>query len=51
MFEVLLWSVAALIALALFLAWDWSRDILHPLFFLGADVRVPVLLDANEAAP
>ncbi len=35
MFEALLWAAAALVALALILAWDSSRDILHPLFFLG----------------
>ncbi len=35
MFEFLLWAVLGLIVLALILAWDWSRDILHPLFFLG----------------
>ena len=35
MFEVLLWAVVALVAAALFLAWDSSRDLLHPVFFLG----------------
>ena len=35
MFETLLWAAAGLVLIALILAWDSSRDILHPLFFLG----------------
>ncbi len=35
MLELLLWMAAALVAVALLFAWDSSRDLLHPLFFLG----------------
>ncbi len=35
MFEVLLWATAGLIVIAVLIAWDSSRDILHPLIFMG----------------
>lgn len=35
MFEALLWATAALVIVAVLIAWDASRDILHPLIFMG----------------
>jgi hypothetical protein len=35
MFEALLWATAGLVVIAVLIAWDSSRDILHPLIFMG----------------
>jgi hypothetical protein len=35
MFEILLWAVATVIAVAVLVAWDGSRDVFHPVMFLG----------------
>ena len=35
MFEALLWASLAIALLGLLIAYDGSRDVFHPLFFIG----------------